>query len=187
MPSQFENFDNVMAHMKNTGREILKQVPGGFIDAFVAGIGTGGTLMGVGRALQKVNPEVMIVAVEPVGSKSHAPERVTRHLEIIDHQIEGIGDGFIPQIVNTDLVDRWAQVSDEDAIETACCLASEKGLFVGISSGANVHAAKQIAENLGRGKRVVTILPDCADRYYTTGLFRASCCKEASRDKSRLD
>jgi cysteine synthase A len=187
MPSQFENFDNVIAHMENTGKEILKQVPGGSIDAFVAGIGTGGTLMGVGRALRKVNPKVMIVAVEPVGSKSSAPRRVARHLEIIDHQVEGMGDGFIPQIVNIDLIDCWAQVSDEDAIETACCLARKKGLFVGISSGANVYAAKQICESLGKGKKVVTILPDSADRYYTTGLFRASCCKQVSRDKSFLD
>lgn len=180
MPSQFENFDNVIAHMENTGKEILRQVPGGSIDAFVAGIGTGGTLMGVGRALRKVNPKVMIVAVEPVGSKADAPKEVARHLEITNHQVEGIGDGFIPQIVNVDLIDRWAQVSDEDAIETACCLARERGLFVGISSGANVHAAKQIGESLGTEKKVVTILPDSADRYYTTGLFRASCCKQVS-------
>ena len=187
MPSQFENFDNVAAHMENTGKEILKQIPGGSVDAFVAGIGTGGTLMGVGRALRKVNPRVRIVAVEPVGSKSSAPERVTKHLEITDHQVEGIGDGFIPQIVKTDLIDCWAQVSDEDAIETACCLARERGLFVGISSGANVYAATQIAKSLGKGKTVVTILPDSADRYYTTGLFRASCCKVTPHDKSTLD
>jgi cysteine synthase A len=187
MPSQFENLENVAAHMENTGKEILKQVPGGSVDAFVAGIGTGGTLMGVGKTLRKTNPKVRIVAVEPVGSRSTAPKKVSRHLEIIDHQVEGIGDGFIPQIVKTDLIDCWAQVSDEDAIETACCLAREKGLFVGISSGANVYAATQIATSLGKGKTVVTILPDSADRYYTTGLFRASCCKETSRDKSTLD
>jgi len=143
--------------------------------------------MGVGRALRRVNPRVRIVAVEPVGSKSGAPKRVTKHLEIIDHQVEGIGDGFIPQIVKTDLIDCWAQVSDEDAIETACCLAREMGLFVGISSGANVYAATQIAKSLDKGKTVVTILPDSADRYYTTGLFRASCCKVTSHDKSTLD
>jgi len=187
MPSQFENLDNVAAHMENTGKEILKQIPGGSVDAFVAGIGTGGTLMGVGRALRKVNPKVMIVAVEPVGSKLSAPDTVTKHLEIIDHQVEGIGDGFIPQIVKTDMIDSWAQVTDEDAIETACCLARERGLFVGISSGANVHAAKEIGKSLGKEKNVVTILPDSADRYYTTGLFKASCCKEISRDKSTLD
>jgi cysteine synthase A len=187
MPSQFENIDNVAAHMENTGKEILKQVPGGSVEAFVAGIGTGGTLMGVGRALRRVNPKVRIVAVEPAGSRSCEPKRVTKYLEITDHQVEGIGDGFIPQIVKTDLIDDWTRVTDEDAIETACCLAREKGLFVGISSGANVYAAKQIAESLGKGKNVVTILPDSADRYYTTGLFRASCCKKASHDKSTLD
>ena len=187
MPSQFENLDNVAAHMENTGKEILKQIPSGGVDAFVAGIGTGGTLMGVGRALRKANPKVMIVAVEPVGPESSAPEKVIKHLEIIDHQVEGIGDGFIPQIVKTDMIDTWAQVTDEDAIETACCLAREKGLFVGISSGANVHAAKQIAKRLGKEKTVITILPDSADRYYTTGLFRASCCKETSHEESTLD
>ncbi len=177
MPSQFENFDNVAAHRQNTGKEILKQVPGGQVDAFVAGIGTGGTLMGVGQAVKKTNPKARIVAVEPVGFKSCAPKKVTKHLSIINHQVEGIGDGFVPQIVETDLIDEWAQVSDEDAIETACCLAKEKGLFVGISSGANVYASMNVAKSLDEEKNIVTILPDSADRYYTTGLFRESCCQ----------
>lgn len=186
MPSQFENVDNVAAHMRYTGTEILEQVPGGQVDAFVAGIGTGGTLMGVGQALRKANPNVKIVAVEPVGSGSCAPKKVTRHLEIIDHQVEGIGDGFVPQIVKTELIDNWVQVSDEDAIETACCLAREKGLFVGISSGANVWASIEVAKSLDKRKNVVTILPDSADRYYTTGLFRASCCKRKMQDKATI-
>lgn len=176
MPSQFENLDNVAAHRQNTSKEILKQVPGGRIDAFIAGIGTGGTLMGVGQVLKTVNPEAKIVAVEPVGFRSPAPKKVTKHLSIVNHQIEGIGDGFIPEIVKTDLIDDWVQVSDEDAIETACCLAREKGLFVGISSGANVYASIKVAKSLGKRKNVVTILPDSADRYYTTGLFKESCC-----------
>ena len=178
MPSQFENADNVAAHMKYTGREILEQIPSGQVDAFIAGIGTGGTLMGVGQALRQANPNVEIVAVEPVGSRSRAPKKVTEHLKIIDHQVEGIGDGFIPQIVKTDLIDDWVQVSDEDSIKTACCLARERGLFVGISSGANVWASIEVAKRLDKGKNVVTILPDSADRYYTTGLFKESCCKE---------
>jgi cysteine synthase A len=178
MPSQFENIDNVAAHMENTGKEILRQVPDGRVDAFVAGVGTGGTIMGVAKALKRSNPNVRIVAVEPVGPKSDPPQSVTNHLEIIDHQVEGIGDGFVPPIVDTGMIDEWRQVSDEDSIETACCLSREKGLFVGISSGANVYASKKVAENLGAGKNVVTVLPDSADRYYTTELFRASCCRK---------
>jgi cysteine synthase A len=187
MPSQFENAENVAAHMKYTGREILEQIPSGQVDAFVAGIGTGGTLTGVGQALRQANPKVEIVAVEPVGPRSNAPKKVTKHLEIIDHQVEGIGDGFVPQIVNTDLIDDWVQVSDEDSIETACCLARERGLFVGISSGANVWASIEVAKRLDKGKNVVTILPDSADRYYTTGLFKASCCKGKMWDKPIID
>ena len=177
MPSQFQNIDNVEAHAQNTAKEILSQVPGGQVDAFVAGIGTGGTLMGVAQTLRSVNPKVTIIAMEPVGPRSHAPRKVTKHLSIIHHQVEGTGDGFIPEIVKTDLIDDWIQVCDEDATEVACCLAKQKGLFVGISSGANVHAAIQLAKRFGKDKNLVTILPDSADRYYTTGLFRKSCCK----------
>lgn len=180
MPSQFENEDNVEAHMENTGKEILEQVPEGKVDAFVAGIGTGGTIMGVARALKEANSAVRIVAVEPVGTKASAPKQVANHLEIISHQVEGIGDGFVPQIVDGELIDEWFQVSDEDAIETACCLTRERGLFVGISSGANVYASMKVAESIGLDKVVVTVLPDSADRYYTTDLFRASCCEKKS-------
>jgi cysteine synthase A len=186
MPSQFENPDNVAAHREKTGKEILEQVPGGRVDAFLAGIGTGGTLMGVAEALKAANPRVKIMAVEPVGLRAEAPKEVTKHLSIIKHKVEGIGDGFIPQIVSVDLIDDWMQVCDEDAIETACTLAREKGLFVGISSGANVYASLQVAKNLGKGKVVVTVLPDNADRYYTTALFKKSCCERSSkRGKAR--
>lgn len=172
MPAQFENFDNVAAHRETTGKEILRQVPGGRVDAFVAGVGTGGTLMGVAEALKAVNPEVKIVAVEPIGSRSEAPKEVKEHLSVTKHKVEGIGDGFIPPIVNTELIDEWIQVYDEDAIEMAQRLAREKGLFVGISSGANVYASLKVAKNLGKGKVVVTVLPDSADRYYSTDLFK---------------
>ena len=171
MPAQFENPDNVAAHRETTGKEILRQVPRGRIDAFVAGIGTGGTLMGVAEALKAVNAEVRIVAVEPVGSGLKA-KKVTKHLSIIEHKVEGIGDGFIPPIVKVDMIDEWVQVCDEDAIETACRLAKEKGLFVGISSGANVCASLKVAKALGKGKVVVTALPDSADRYYSTDLCK---------------
>jgi len=172
MPAQFENFDNVASHRETTGKEILKQVPGGWVDASVAGIGTGGTLMGVAEALKTVNPKVKIVAVEPVGSRLEANKKVTEHLSITRHKVEGIGDGFIPRIVKADLIDEWVQVYDDDAIETACRLAKEKALFVGISSGANVYASLKVAKKLGKGKVVVTVLPDSADRYYSTDIFK---------------
>jgi cysteine synthase A len=142
--------------------------------------------MGVAQAIKTVNPKAKIVAVEPVGPKSSAPKKVVKHFSIIEHQVEGIGDGFIPHIVDTDLIDDWVQVSDEDAIETACCLAREKGLFVGISSGANTYASLKVAKSLGKGKIVVTVLPDSADRYYTTGLFKESCCERRLQRKSML-
>jgi len=121
-----------------------------------------------------VNPEVKIVAVEPIGSRFKA-KKVTEHLAVTEHKVEGIGDGFIPLIikVNACMIDEWVQVYDEDAIETACRLAKEKALFVGISSGANVYASLEVAKRLGRSKAVVTVLPDSADRYYSTDL-----CKE---------
>ncbi len=169
MPAQFDNRDNVAAHRETTGKEIVEQT-GGKVDAFVAGIGTGGTLMGVAEALRQKNPKVKIVAVDPIGAKSEA-KKITKPMSVTKHKIEGIGDGFIPSIVNLDQIDEWVQVCDEDAIEMACKLVKERGLFVGISSGANVHAALKIAKSLGKGKIVVTVLPDSADRYYSTNLF----------------
>ena len=171
MPAQFENFDNVAAHRETTGKEILKQVPEGRVHAFVAGIGTGGTLMGVAEALKVANPKVRIVAVEPIGSRFKA-KKVTKHLSVTEHKVEGIGDGFVPPIVKVDAIDEWVQVHDEDAIETACRLAKEKGLFVGISSGANVYASLEVGKKLGKEKVVVTVLPDSADRYYSTDLCK---------------
>mgnify|MGYP001026922748 CR=1 FL=1 len=171
MPDQFGNFDNPAIHKETTGKEILEQVPRGRVDAFVAGVGTGGTLMGVAEALKAVNPKVKIVAVEPIGSRSEPTKKVTRHLSIIKHKVEGIGDGFIPPIANLDKIDEWVQVYDEDAIKMARRLAREKALFVGISSGANVYASLEVAKKLGKGKVVVTVLPDSADRYYSTDLF----------------
>jgi len=171
MPDQFGNFDNPAIHKETTGKEILEQVPRGRVDAFVAGVGTGGTLMGVAEALKAVNPKVKIVAVEPIGSRSEPTKKVTRHLSIKKHKVEGIGDGFIPPIANLDKIDEWVQVYDEDAIKMARRLAREKALFVGISSGANVYASLEVAKKLGKGKVVVTVLPDSADRYYSTDLF----------------
>lgn len=169
MPRQFESYDNVAAHRETTGKEIIEQT-GGKVDAFVAGIGTGGTLMGVAEALKAANPAVKIVAVEPAGSKSEA-KKVLEHMSITKHKIEGMGDGFIPPIVKLDAIDEWIQVYDEDAIEMARRLAKENGIFVGISSGANVYASLEIAKRM-KEKIIVTVLPDSADRYYSTDLFR---------------
>lgn len=172
MPAQFENPDNVAAHIQTTGKEILRQVPKGWVDAFVAAIGTGGTLMGISQTLKEVNPNVEIIAVEPIGSRSKGVKRIKEHLSVTNHKIEGVGDGFVPPIVNIEMIDEWVQVCDEDAIETACRLAKEEGLFVGISSGANVYASLKTAKRLGKGKIIATVLPDSADRYYSTELCK---------------
>ena len=166
LAGQFTNPDNVAAHRETTGKEILEQT-GGKVDAFVAGVGTGGTLMGVAEALRAHNPNVKIIGVEPAGSPV-----ISKGGPAGPHKIEGIGDGFIPDIVDVSKVDDWILVTDEEAIGMARRLSRERGLFVGISSGANVVAARKVAEKLGKGKVVVTVLPDSADRYYSTDLFK---------------
>ncbi|MDH5690166.1 MAG: cysteine synthase family protein, partial [Candidatus Bathyarchaeota archaeon] len=135
MPAQFDNYDNVEAHRLIMGKEIIEQVPDGWVDAFVAGVGTGGTLMGVAKALKEVNPEVKIVAAQPAGSQELTGGKAG------EHRIDGIGDGFIPSIVDQSLIDEVINVKDEDAVNWSRLLAREKGLFAGISSGANVDAA----------------------------------------------
>ena len=166
MPSQFSNFDNVGAHRETTGKEILEQTSGK-VDAFVAGIGTGGTLMGVAEALRAQNPDVKIFGVEPAESPV-----IAKGGPVGTHRIEGIGDGFVPDIVDVKKMDECLLIKDEDAIEMAKKLAKERALFVGVSSGANVLAAIEVAKRLGKGKTVVTVLPDSADRYYSTDLFK---------------
>jgi cysteine synthase A len=168
-PRQFDNLDNVATHEQTTAQEILKQVPRGKVDAFVAGIGTGGTLMGVANALRKKNPEIEVYAVDPIGMNA---EGELEPLTCSKHKVEGIGDGFIPSITDVKAIDEVIQVCDEDAIATAKMLARKKGLFVGTSSGAYVWAALQVAKKLGKGKIIVTLLPDSADRYYSTDLFK---------------
>ncbi len=165
MPAQFDNYDNVEAHRIIMGKEILEQVPGGWVDAFVAGVGTGGTLMGVGKALKEVNPDVKIVAAQPASSQELTGGKAG------EHKIDGIGDGFIPSIVEKSLIDEAVNVEDEEAVNWSRMLAREKGLFAGISSGANVYAAVQIAKRMKKGQTVVTVLPDSADRYASLGLF----------------
>ena len=164
VPQQFENMANYEAHLNMTGREIVDQV-GGRIDGFCSGIGTGGTISGVGEALRKANPEITIWAIEPEHAAILSGGEVGSHLQM------GIGDGVIPEILNQDIYDEVVIVSDEEALQTARDLARLEGLMCGISSGTNVAAAKRLAKKLGKGKTVVTILPDTAERYFSTPLF----------------
>jgi cysteine synthase A len=158
LPRQFENPDNPAAHLETTGREIIEQA-GPDVDAFVMGVGTGGTLMGVAAALRRVNPMVQIVAVEPAESGVLSGEKPGRH------GIQGIGDGFIPAIVDRSKIDRIIKVTASEAVAMAKRLAREEGLLVGVSAGANVIAAIEIAEELGPDKKIVTVLPDRGERY----------------------
>lgn len=158
LPRQFENRDNPACHYETTGQEIIRE-SGKDVDAFLMGVGTGGTLMGVAKALREVNPKVQIIAVEPSEGSVLLGE------PFADHGIQGIADGFIPEIVNVSKIDRILKVSTSDAIETAKRLSREEGLFVGISAGANVKAAQVVARELGPGKKIVTILPDRGERY----------------------
>ena len=157
IPHQFSNFDNVECHQSTTGPEIARQA--GEVDAFIAGVGTGGTLMGVGRVLKKISGKTRIVAVEPAESP------VLSGGEPHSHRIQGIGPGFIPEIVDMELIDAVVAVSSDEAIAVKERLAKEEGLFVGISSGANVAAALKVGPELGKGSRVAVILADSGDRY----------------------
>ncbi len=161
MPQQFKNRANPEAHRKSTATEIL-QATNGNLDAFVAGVGTGGTITGVGEILKKHNSGIRVIAVEPKGSAVLSGGKPG------PHRIQGIGAGFVPEILNRNVIDQIIQVEDADAFKTAKLLAREEGLFVGISSGAAVWAALQVAENLGKGKTVVTVLPDTGERYFST-------------------
>jgi cysteine synthase A len=172
MPAQFDNYDNVEAHRILMGKEIIEQVPDGWVDAFVAGVGTGGTLMGVAKALKEVNPNVQIVAAQPASSQELTGGKVG------EHRIDGIGDGFIPSIVDTSIIDDAVDVEDETAVSWSRMLAKEKGLFAGISSGANTYAAVQIAKRMKKGQTVVTVLPDSQDRYASLGIFTDKKAKE---------
>ena len=165
VPQQFENPANPMIHRHQTGLEILEQV-GGPIDGFCSGIGTGGTITGIGETLKALNPHMTIWAVEPENAAILAGGTVSQHIQM------GIGDGLIPEILNTEIYEDIYIVSDEEALSTARDLASKEGLMCGISSGTNVAAAIKLAEKLGEGKTVVTILPDTAERYFSTPLFR---------------
>ncbi len=162
LPRQFENHDNPRCHYETTGQEIIQHA-GRDVDAFLMGVGTGGTLMGVGKALKEVNPRVQIIAVEP------AEGSVLLGEPFADHGIQGIAEGFIPEIVNFARIDRIMKVATADAIAMAKRLSREEDLCAGISAGANVHAASRLAQELGAGKKIVTLLPDGGDRYPELG------------------
>jgi cysteine synthase A len=162
VPQQFENPDNPKCHYEQTARELWRQM-GGEIDGFLSGIGSGGTLQGVGRYLREHKPGVRIIAVEPKGVSALLGQEPGLH------QIQGIGDGFIPAILDVKLVDEVVEVTDCDAIDTAKDLGRQFGLLVGISSGANVWAARQVAKRM-KGN-LATVLPDRVERYFSTSLL----------------
>jgi len=168
LPRQFENEDNTDCHYQTTAVEILRQLAGIRIDAFVAGIGTGGTLMGVGRRLRAVNPAARIVAVEPTEA---AILSGCQNMGV--HQIAGIGDGFIPEIVDVAMLDWTEAVPGASAVTMAQAISRKYGLMVGVSSGANVLAAIAVMKKLGPDANVVTVLPDRSERYFSTDLYVA--------------
>lgn len=164
MPQQFENEGNPQIHRVTTAEEVWEQMDGR-LDAFVAGVGTGGTITGVGEVLKSRNKNIKIVAVEPAKSpviSGGAPG---------PHKIQGIGAGFIPKNLNVEVIDEIIQVEDEVAMEVARSSAKMEGILVGISSGAAIHAGLKVAKELGKGKRVVVVIPSSGERYLTTALF----------------
>ena len=164
VPQQFSNINNPKAHKNHTALEIMEQVAGP-IDGFCSGIGTGGTITGIGEVLKAQYPDIEIWAVEPENAAILAGGNIGTHLQM------GIGDGIIPDILNQEIYDDIYVVTDVEAISTAQRLAREEGLLCGISSGTNVAAAIKLAKKLGPGKTVVTVLPDTAERYFSTPLF----------------
>ncbi|HSA91809.1 MAG TPA: cysteine synthase A [Terriglobales bacterium] len=165
-PRQFENSDNPAAHYRSTGPEIWQQMAGR-VDAFIDGVGTGGTLMGVGRYLREHNPKVALIAVEP------AEAAVMSGGGTGAHKIAGIGDGFIPPIMDMSFIDGVEAIASDEAVAMAKRLSRQFGLFVGISSGANILAAIRTLDRLGHDCNVVTILPDRSERYFSTDLYLA--------------
>lgn len=163
MPDQFSNPANIKAHYETTGPEILDEIKP---DAFIAGVGTGGTVTGVGKKLKEANPDTKIYAIEPKESPLLSGGKAGAH------KIQGIGGNFIPKNLNFDILDGIIDVSSDDAIKTSRFLAKNEALAVGISSGANVSGAIEIADKLGEGKIVVTVLPDTGERYLSTELYK---------------
>lgn len=164
VPQQFENPANPAIQRSSTAVEILNQVNGP-IHGFCSGIGTGGTITGIGEVLKEHNPEMTIWAVEPEDAAILSGGSIGTHIQM------GIGDGIIPPILNQDIFDGVCIIKDEEALQTSKDLASKEGIMCGISSGTNVAAAIKMAKKLGKGKRIVTVLPDTAERYFSTPLF----------------
>ena len=164
VPQQFANMNNTLAHKNHTALEIMEQVAGP-IHGFCSGIGTGGTITGIGEVLKAQNPDIEIWAVEPENAAILAGGTIGTHIQM------GIGDGVIPDILNQSIYDNIYIITDEEALNASKRLAKEEGLMCGISSGTNVAAAIKLAKKLGPGKTVVTVLPDTAERYYSTQLF----------------
>ena len=164
VPQQFENPNNPKAHYLTTAKEIWEQMNGN-VDVFVSGLGSGGTLEGVGRYIKERNPEAKVIAVEPKNVSAllgHEPGL---------HKIQGIGDGFIPGVLDVGLIDEVIEVTDDDAVNTARNLAKGQGILVGTSSGANVWASIKVAEKYGINKNIITVLPDRVERYFSTALI----------------
>lgn len=164
LPYQFKNTDNPKSHEETTALEILEQMDGD-IDVFISGIGTGGTVTGVGKVLKNKIPDIKIIGVEPASSP------ILSGGEAGPHKIQGIGANFIPEILDLDLLDKVEVVEDEEAIEITRKLARREGVLLGISSGAAAFAALKWAEKLGKGKRIVAIAPDSGERYLSTKIF----------------
>jgi len=163
MPQQFNNPANPEVHRRTTAREILRAT-GGRLDAFVAGVGTGGTITGVGEVLKELDAHILVVAVEPARSPVLAGGKAALHA------IQGLGASFVPGVLNPEVIDEIIAVRDEDALEMTRRLTREEGLLLGVSAGAAVHASAVVARRLGAGKRVVTILPDTGERYLSVNL-----------------
>ena len=165
MPQQFENEANPEAHRKTTAQEIIHDLKKQHLDYFVVGVGTGGTITGAGEVLKEHYKGLKVIAVEPADSP------VLSQGKAGPHKIQGIGAGFIPEILDLDVIDEILTVKNEDAFETSRQLAKQEGVLAGISSGANVWAAMEIARRAGKGKTVLTVLPDTGERYMSTPLF----------------
>ncbi|GAA4721630.1 cysteine synthase A [Brevibacillus fulvus] len=167
MPQQFKNLANPQVHRETTGKELVEQGKElGGIDAFVAGIGTGGTITGAGQVLKEAYPEIRIVAVEPADSPVLSGGKPG------PHKLQGLGAGFVPDILDTNIYDEIIQVKTEEAFDTARRVAREEGILGGISSGAAIYAAQQVAKRLGKGKKVVVVIPSNGERYLSTPLYQ---------------
>lgn len=164
MPQQFENEANPEVHRRTTGKEIVEQM-GDQLDAFISGVGTGGTVTGAGEVLRGKYPDIKIYAVEPEASPVLSGGKPS------PHKIQGIGAGFVPKVLNTELYDGVITVSNEQAFEASRRAAKEEGILCGISSGAAIHAALKVAKELGKGKKVLAIIPDTGERYLSTALY----------------